>query len=93
MYSLLNRFPVRSVLWMAAGLFLLGAAGVAVAQAALPPIERDAKARLEASPRHGEWVSVEAPMDDKVDAWVVYPERKDRAPVVLVIHEIFGLTD
>ena len=93
MYSLFNRFPVRSVLWMAAGLFLLGAAGVAVAQAALPPLERDAKARLEASPRHGEWVSVEAPMGDKVDAWVVYPERKDRAPVVLVIHEIFGLTD
>ncbi len=26
-------------------------------------------------------------------AWVVYPERRDRAPVVLVIHEIFGLTD
>jgi len=30
---------------------------------------------------------------DKVDAWVVYPERADRAPVVLVVHEIFGLTD
>jgi len=60
MYSLFTRFPVRSVLWMAAGLFLLGAAGVAVAQAALPPLEKDAKARLEASPRHGEWVSVEA---------------------------------
>ena len=30
---------------------------------------------------------------DRVEAWVVYPERKDRAPVVIVIHEIFGLTD
>ena len=25
--------------------------------------------------------------------WVVYPERKDKAPVVIVIHEIFGLSD
>lgn len=30
---------------------------------------------------------------DKVDAWVVYPERSDGAPVVLVIPEIFGLSD
>jgi hypothetical protein len=28
-----------------------------------------------------------------IRAWVVYPERKDKAPVVIVIHEIFGLTD
>ena len=74
-------------------LLLAGAAGLASAQTALPPLEKDAKARLESSPRHGEWVTVEAPAGDKVDAWVVYPERKDRAPVVLVIHEIFGLTD
>src|SRR5262249_12133829 len=25
--------------------------------------------------------------------WIVYPERKDKAPVVIVIHEIFGLSD
>jgi carboxymethylenebutenolidase len=30
---------------------------------------------------------------DSVAAWLVYPERRDRAPVVIVIHEIFGLTD
>jgi carboxymethylenebutenolidase len=71
---------------------LLGTAGIALASE-LPPLEKDAKARLEASPRHGEWVTVPAAMGDKVDAWVVYPERKDPAPVVLVIHEIFGLTD
>lgn len=29
---------------------------------------------------------------DSVRAWVVYPERSDRAAVVLVVHEIFGLT-
>jgi carboxymethylenebutenolidase len=32
-------------------------------------------------------------MGDEVDAWVVYPERSDVAPVVIVIHEIYGLTD
>ena len=25
--------------------------------------------------------------------WAVYPERKDKAPIIVVIHEIFGLTD
>jgi carboxymethylenebutenolidase len=74
-------------------LLLAAAAGLASAQIALPPLEKDAKARLESSPRHGEWVTVEAPAGDKIDTWIVYPERKDRAPVVLVIHEIFGLTD
>ena len=29
----------------------------------------------------------------RIKTWVVYPERKDKAPVVLVIHEIFGLSD
>jgi carboxymethylenebutenolidase len=51
-----------------------------------------AKARLNNSPRHGEWVDFKS--DDRtIKAFVVYPERKDKAPVVLVIHEIFGLTD
>jgi carboxymethylenebutenolidase len=36
---------------------------------------------------------VDAGAGDKVDTWVVYPERPDRAPVVLVVHEIYGLTD
>lgn len=31
--------------------------------------------------------------DLKIHTWVVYPERKDKAPVVLVIHEIFGMSD
>jgi carboxymethylenebutenolidase len=61
--------------------------------AGLPPAEADAKARLISSPRHGEWVTVDAGGGDKLDAWVVYPERSDRAPVVLVVHEIFGLSD
>src|SRR5437763_14519334 len=51
-----------------------------------------AKARLNNSPRHAEWVEIKSG-DSKIKAFVVYPERKDKAPVVLVIHEIFGLSD
>ena len=69
------------------------AAGPALAQTPLPPGEAEASIRLEGSPRHGEWVRVEAGGGDRVDAWLVYPERSDPAPVVIVIHEIFGLTD
>jgi carboxymethylenebutenolidase len=58
----------------------------------LPPSEETAKDRLNASPRHGEFVKVDV-QGTPVRTWVVYPERKDRAPVVVVIHEIFGLTD
>ncbi len=50
------------------------------------------KANLEKSPRHGEWVSIKYG-SRTVQAWVVYPEVKEKAPVVLVIHEIFGLTN
>ena len=67
-------------------------AGAAAAQA-LPPGEDSAVARLDASPRHGEWVTYDAGGGDSVRAWIVYPERSDKAPVVVVIHEIFGLTD
>jgi carboxymethylenebutenolidase len=60
---------------------------------ALPPAEADVAARLASSPRHGEWVRYDAGQGDEVDAWVVYPQRADAAPVVVVIHEIFGLND
>ena len=51
-----------------------------------------AKARLEKSSRHGEWVEFKSG-ERMIKAFVVYPERKEKAPVVIVIHEIFGLTD
>jgi carboxymethylenebutenolidase len=61
---------------------------------ALPPGEADAKATLEKSPRHGEWVEVQIPgRATPLKCFVVYPERKEKAGVVIVIHEIFGLTD
>jgi carboxymethylenebutenolidase len=59
---------------------------------ALPAGAADALERLSASPRHGEWVTVATGAQDSVRAWVVYPERSDPAPVVLVVHEIFGLS-
>src|SRR5260370_17078375 len=51
-----------------------------------------AKATLEKSPRHQEWVEIKH--DNRVvHAFIVYPEVRKKAPAVLVIHEIFGLTD
>ena len=51
-----------------------------------------AKAKLEKSSRHQEWVKVENGKR-KVESFVVYPEVKDKAAAVIVIHEIFGLSD
>jgi carboxymethylenebutenolidase len=51
-----------------------------------------AKAILNKSPRHQEWVKVTYG-SRTVNAFVVYPEVSRKAPVVLLIHEIFGLTD
>jgi carboxymethylenebutenolidase len=60
---------------------------------ASPTFAQDwAKARLEKSPRHGEWAKVKHG-EREVQAFVVYPEVKEKAPAVVVIHEIFGLTD
>src|SRR5438046_5718262 len=50
------------------------------------------KERLNSSPRHGEWVDIKSG-DRTIKAFVVYPERKDKTPALLVIQEIFGLTD
>lgn len=51
-----------------------------------------AKAMLDKSPRHQEWVKIKYG-NRTVNAFVVYPEVSHKAPVVLMIHEIFGLTD
>jgi len=61
--------------------------------AANPSLAQEwAKARLEKSPRHLEWVKVKHG-DREVSCYIAYPEVKDKATAVLVIHEIFGLTD
>jgi carboxymethylenebutenolidase len=59
----------------------------------LPPGAEGAAAALAASPRHGEWAMVRLLNGDSVRSWLVYPERSDAAPVVVVIHEIYGLTN
>src|SRR6185295_11663398 len=56
------------------------------------PAQEWAREKLEKSPRHREWISVKHG-DRSVETFVVYPESKSKTPVVLVIHEIFGLTD
>jgi len=60
---------------------------------ASPLVAQDwAKATLEKSPRHREYVAIKHG-DRTVQAFVVYPEVSQKAPVVLMIHEIFGLSD
>lgn len=61
----------------------------------LPPSNNTAAARLAASPRHGEWVKIAwtPGSADSLMAWIVYPSTSNaRTPVVVVVHEIFGLS-
>lgn len=51
-----------------------------------------AKPRLENSPRHLEWVKVKSGSRE-VNSFIAFPEVKEKATAVIVIHEIFGLTD
>ncbi|HEU4801375.1 MAG TPA: dienelactone hydrolase family protein [Gemmatimonadales bacterium] len=67
-------------------------AATAQAVETIAPGAEEAASQLAASTRHGEWATIPVTGGDSVRAWVVYPERPDSAPVVVVIHEIFGLT-
>lgn len=71
--------------------FGFAAAAVFLA-AGLAPAQDWAKAKLEKSPRHGEYVKLKHGTRE-VTAFVVYPEVKEKATAVVVIHEIFGLAD
>ncbi len=73
--------------WIKTTLILVALLGANLAQA-----QDWAKARLNDSPRHGEWVEYKSG-ERTLKAFVVYPEKKEKAPVMLVIHEIFGMTD
>jgi carboxymethylenebutenolidase len=60
----------------------------------LPPSEATAKQALDTTPRHGEFIDVPgAPGGPALRTWISYPETKDKAGVVVVIHEVFGLSD
>src|ERR1039458_305645 len=76
---------ITPVLRLLAGVLLLSFATVSI------QAQDWAKARLEASPRHREYVALNHG-NRIVQAFVVYPEVKGKAPVVILIHEIFGLT-
>ena len=60
-------------------------------QSGLPASSATAAQRIASSPRHAEWVAVKSGTDS-IMSWVVYPERSDKAPVVIVLHENTGLT-
>ena len=76
----------KSCLLMALGLLIVNAF------ASLASAQEWAKAWLENSPRHLEWVELDRG-DRKVKCFVAYPEVAEKAHAVIVIHEIFGLTD
>ena len=59
----------------------------------LPPDAEAAKPQLDKSPRHSEWVDVKMANGPSITTYVVYPERSTKAPVVIVIHEIFGMAE
>lgn len=81
-----------------AGAYATGACargGANTAVTAAPPTPAGAvtvQERLATSPRHGEWAMIRSGPNDSVRAWVVYPERSAKAPVVVVVHEIYGLS-
>jgi carboxymethylenebutenolidase len=60
--------------------------------AVLPPGAAEAADRLASTPRHAEWITIPTTAGEEVRAWIAYPERSTPAPVVLVVHEIYGLT-
>ncbi|HJU67016.1 MAG TPA: dienelactone hydrolase family protein [Gemmatimonadaceae bacterium] len=68
------------------------AAAVQPAAEDLPAGASGVTSRLTMSTRHAEWAMVRVGNDDSVRVWVVYPERRTNAPVVIVVHEIFGLS-
>ncbi len=68
-------------------------AAVSVALTSTPASAQEwAKAALDKSPRHREYVPIRAG-SRTVNTLIVYPETSRKAPVVVMIHEIFGLSD
>ena len=87
-----SELPFRSQKIQRRGLTLF-VIGLALALTATNSFAQDwARAILNKSPRHQEWVKVKSG-DRTIDAFVVYPEVSNKAPVILLIHEIFGLSD
>ncbi len=58
---------------------------------AIPAGETGAASRIQNSPRHGEYVVIKTGANDSVRAYVVYPQRSTNAPVVVAVHDIYGM--
>jgi carboxymethylenebutenolidase len=85
-----NRRGAVSYVMVAVLALVLGAAGMWIYKAGRqPPADRATPAQVTT---HGEWVRIKRGTDS-IRAYVAYPERKTKAPAVIVIHEIFGLTE
>ena len=89
---MLRTIPKMRASLMMLVLMTMWAGSVNALQQTLPASDEESKNRLNSSPRHGEWVKIESG-GEIINAWIVFPERSDPAPVVVVIHEIYGLTD
>jgi carboxymethylenebutenolidase len=83
-----RRGAVATYVLVALVTLLIGAAAM---QSYTAPPESPRPA-LDSITTHGEWVSIKRGRDS-IRAYVAYPERKTKAPAVIVIHEIYGLTD
>ncbi|MFZ0686840.1 MAG: dienelactone hydrolase family protein [Terriglobales bacterium] len=83
----MKRFAGTGTVTVAIGM-LLGTRTVAAQEWSQPW----ARVLMEKSPRHREWVNVKHD-GRNLETLVVYPESKEKRPVVLIIHEIFGLSD
>lgn len=87
---------MRRTSLLAASFLLSASLALAASSPTVPPPpagEPGALAALESSPRHGEFIDVPYGEAPPLRTYVVYPERRDKAGVVIVIHEIFGLSD
>jgi carboxymethylenebutenolidase len=89
----MRKLVLAIVLFMTAAGFAQEAPSHAEHQApAVQPGQDWARQALARSSRHQEWVNVKSG-DRTVSAFVVYPEVKTKATSVVVIHEIFGMSD
>ena len=89
---MLRNIPKTRVSLMMLVLLVMAVSSMNALQQSLPASDEEARNRLNSSPRHGEWLKIESG-GETINAWIVFPERSDPAPVVVVIHEIYGLTD
>ena len=83
--------PTRSLI--TAGLLLIGVGAGWVLARTVGPGEATATPKSPTATTHGEWVGFPNSEGDTVRAYVAWPERADPAPAVIVIHEIFGMTE